>query len=236
MNTTHFYAVAPGRCRYLGSRANPEPLDRLPEQDALAPGEQLLAVPQQNQEKARRQAFLHAQSLITPDLLAWTGGSYLRALREAARLTLDGLQQASHVVFLQIFRLEHGEVTNPQYTTLALLAYALDVSLCDLLMPPSPPWTNLAPRTLPSNSLDKSAELVEWQGGPATRVRREASNLSQADLALVTGLKPNQISLIEQGKATNPRYVTLCRLALGLSTNVCELVTAAAPAPTAPPH
>lgn len=139
------------------------------------------------------------------------------------------------MVFLQIFRLEHGEVTNPQYTTLALLAYALDVSLCDLLMPPPLPWNNLA-RILPSNSLDTPAELGEWRGGPSTRVRREAANLSQADLALVTGLKPNQISLIEQGKATNPRYATLCHLALGLSTNVCELVTAAAPAPTAPPH
>jgi transcriptional regulator with XRE-family HTH domain len=220
VTTTHFYAVAPGRCRYLGSRNMPDP-SSLPGA-TLAPGEQLLTLPHQNQETAREQALHQAQALITPDLLTWHGGAYLRALREAAGLSLDGLQQASHVALQAIWRLEHGDVTNPQYATLAMLGYVLTAPLCALFTPLPPPW-DLPGKIRPLEE-PVLPELDAWAGGPSIGTRREAANLSQVELGLATGLTAKQISLIETGKSTNPKYATLCRLALGLDTTVCDLI------------
>jgi transcriptional regulator with XRE-family HTH domain len=225
VNATHLYAVAPGRCRYLGSRTQPAGDDAPSSGKLLLPDEELLAVSDQERETARQLALMRAEALITPEMVAWNGGSYLRSLREAAKLSLSGLHEASQVALQPIWRLEHGEVKNPQYNTMALLAYTLNVPVCDLLNPPPPPWNDLGPRSVRPVGKELRARLEDWQGGPVISMRREAASLSQADLALVTGLTTKQISQIETGKSTNPKYETLSRLALALRATICDLVS-----------
>ena len=197
MNPTHYYAVAPGRCRYLGSRSAPDPAFS---SGTLAPGEQLLAVPQQDQETARAQALRQAQVLITPDLLTWPAGPYLRALREGAGVNQGELGRASGVSLQPIWRLERGDVTNPRYGTLARLAYALGVPLCLLFAPPPQSWPASGE---PLRPVDASLQpgLETWAGGPGISLRRAAANLAQVELAQATGLTAKQLSVIETGEA-----------------------------------
>jgi DNA-binding XRE family transcriptional regulator len=132
MVLTHFYAITPGHCRYLGASLDPS-ADPTPYRGQLHEGEQLHVVPNQPQDAAYQLALAAARGLITPDLIQWSKGAKIKEMRTAAGMRHVDVAAATGLTPKQLSALENGHISNPEYATLKRLALVLGVDICDLV-------------------------------------------------------------------------------------------------------
>jgi DNA-binding XRE family transcriptional regulator len=132
MVLTHFYAITPGHCRYLGASLDPN-ADPTPYSGQLHEGEQLHVVPNQPQDAAYQLALAAARGLITPELMQWSKGAKIKEMRTAAGMRHVDVAAATGLTPKQLSALENGHISNPEYATLKRLALVLGVDMCDLV-------------------------------------------------------------------------------------------------------
>jgi ribosome-binding protein aMBF1 (putative translation factor) len=132
MRATHYYALRPGRCRYLGSNINPD-TDQDPYRSQLQEGEELRVFPTQEQDAAHKEALAQARTLISPEDLQWRSGARIREIRTAQGLLQEDISQATGLTVNWLSRIENDLVHNPEYVSLQRLALALGVEVRDLV-------------------------------------------------------------------------------------------------------
>ncbi len=132
MVLTHFYAITPGHCRYLGASLDPH-ADPTPYSGQLHEGEQLHVVPNQTQDAAYQLALAAARGLITPEFIQWNKGTKIKEMRTAAGMRHVDIAAATGLTPKQLSALENGHISNPEYATLKRLALVLGIDVCDLV-------------------------------------------------------------------------------------------------------
>lgn len=124
-------------------------------------------------------------------------GENLKNARIEAKLSQKQLANLSGISRRQICNIENGKTQNPNLKTLICLSAYLNLDLAEL-----------------NDAKDLGVLII------SARIK---ANLSQIELATISGVSNNQLINIENGKTKKPHFKTLIRLSSHLDLDLEEL-------------